>query len=65
LFHAINNRFPDVKLNSTSTKEEGKHDDIFTKLLKVSSPWKYLCNKALSSGIFPDHWNFFGGKTII
>jgi hypothetical protein len=44
---------------SFKPKNSSGYDGIFTKLIKISSPFissplTHICNKSLSSGIFPD-----------
>jgi hypothetical protein len=46
------------------TKLACGYDGITTKLIKasapfISSPFAYLCNKSLSTGIFPSHLKYF------
>ena len=66
--------FPSLNLRSVSTKEieeiikflkpnSSGYDGITTKLRKIStsfisSPLTYICNKSLSSGIFPDRMKY-------
>jgi hypothetical protein len=50
-------------IKSLKTKNSFGYDGISTKLLKISScfislPLTYICNKSLSSGIFPDHLKY-------
>jgi hypothetical protein len=50
-------------IKSLKTKNSSGYDGISTKLLKISScfissPLIYICNKSLSSGIFPDRLKY-------
>jgi hypothetical protein len=50
-------------IKSLKTKNSSEYDGISTKLLKISScfissPLTYICNKSLSSGIFPDRLKY-------
>jgi hypothetical protein len=50
-------------IKSLKTKNSSGYDGISTKLLKmssgfISSPLTYICNKSLSSGIFPDRLKY-------
>jgi hypothetical protein len=44
-------------------KNSSGYDGVSTKLIKISSPsisspLEYICNKSLTSGIFPDHLKY-------
>jgi len=50
-------------IKSLNMKNSHGYDEISTKLLKLSSPFilsplTHICNKSLSSGIFPDHLKY-------
>jgi hypothetical protein len=50
-------------IQSLKTKDSFGYDEISTKLLKISasyisSPLTYICNKAISAGIFPDRLKY-------
>jgi hypothetical protein len=50
-------------IKSLKSKNSSGYDGISTKLLKISSsfissPLTHICNKSLSSGIFPDHLKY-------
>ena len=50
-------------IKSLNTKNSHAYDEISTKLLKLSSPYilsplTHICNKSLSSGIFPDRLKY-------
>jgi hypothetical protein len=50
-------------IKSLKTKNSSGYNGISTKLLKInscfiSSPLTYICNKSLSSGIFPDRLKY-------
>jgi len=50
-------------IKSLKLKNSHRYDKISTKLLKISSPFissplTHICNKSLSSEIFPDHLKF-------
>jgi Notch-like protein len=50
-------------IKALKTKNSYGFDEISTKLLKISasyicSPLTYICNKSISSGVFPDHMKF-------
>jgi hypothetical protein len=50
-------------IKSLKIKNSSGYDGISTKLLKISSsfissPLTYICNKSLSSGIFPDRLKY-------
>jgi hypothetical protein len=47
-------------INSLQSKSSHGYDEILIKILKVSAPFissplNYICNKSLSTGIFPTH----------
>jgi phosphatidylinositol kinase/protein kinase (PI-3 family) len=50
-------------IKTLKTKNSAGYNEISTKLLKISSPFIsspliYICNKSISSGIFPDHLKY-------
>ena len=40
-------------INSLKMKESSGYDEVCTKILKISSPLSYICNKSMLSGTFP------------
>jgi hypothetical protein len=50
-------------IKSLKTKDSFSYDEVSSKLLKIcasyiSSPLTYICNKVISTGIFPDHLKY-------
>jgi len=50
-------------INSVKTKNSSGYDEISTKLLKISAnyiccPLTYICNKSMSTGIFPEQLKY-------
>jgi hypothetical protein len=50
-------------INSNKTKNSFGYDEISPKILKISanyisSPLTYICNKAISAGVFPDRMKY-------
>jgi hypothetical protein len=50
-------------INSLKTKNSFGYDEITPKILKISanyisSPLTYICNKAISAGVFPDRMKY-------
>jgi len=50
-------------IKSLKPKNSSGYDGIFTKLIQISSPFissplAHICNKSLSSGIFPEHLKY-------
>jgi len=50
-------------INSLKTKNSFGYDEIIPKILKISanyisSPLTYICNKAISAGVFPDRLKY-------
>ena len=52
-------------INTLKTKNSNGFDEVSTKLLKISATYicspltyRYICNKSILSGIFPDHMKF-------
>jgi hypothetical protein len=56
-------------IKSLKTKNFHGYDEIYTKILKINSPFNsspltYICNKSLSSGIFPDRLKYLEIKPL-
>ena len=69
------NSFSNIKLKYTSTREIEKivkslktknsyGYDVSTRILKISAPLNYICNKSIRSGIFPSRLKYSMVKPI-
>jgi hypothetical protein len=69
IFNYVSTKEIEEIIRSLKTKYSHGYDEIPTKILKwtatfISSPLAYICNKALSSGIFPTRLKFSVVKPV-